>query len=160
MACNRQPCPAAWVAGSWGRCGDTCAQTREVSCRQQLAGGVSIPVSRELCPAPAPASARPCEQSACPQEEEAAPAPAPKQPDVMATQPQPRALPGHTAPAPTDWVAQGWGPCSVTCGHGVKERQVTHVSLYSGWSGHTCHVSLYRLLSPGALRGCAGRAAA
>ena len=105
---------------------------------------MSIPVSRELCPAPAPASARPCEQSACPQEEEeAAPAPAPEQPDVMATQPQPRALPGHTAPAPTDWVAQAWGPCSVTCGHGVKERQVTHVSLYCGYSGHTCHVSLY-----------------
>ena len=53
-----------WVTGSWGRCGDTCAQTRELTCRQQLAGGVSIPVSRELCPAPSPASAHTCEQSA------------------------------------------------------------------------------------------------
>ena len=120
------------MAASWGRCDDTCAQTREVTCRQQLAGGVSIPVSRELCPAPAPASARPCEQSAC--QQKAAPAPAPEQRDVMATQPQPRALPAHPAPA-TDWAAQPWGPCSVSCGHGVKERQVRHVSLYCV----TCH---------------------
>ena len=46
MACNRQPCPAAWVAASWGRCDDTCAQTREVTCRQQLAGGVSEEIRR------------------------------------------------------------------------------------------------------------------
>ena len=53
VPCNRQPCPADWSAGDWGTCSVTCGpgvQERRVTCRQELAGGVSIPVSSELCP--------------------------------------------------------------------------------------------------------------
>ena len=54
----------------------------------------------------------------------------------MATQPQQSPASAHSAServfpysmsspsVVTDWVAQVWGPCSVSCGHGVRERQV------------------------------------
>ena len=71
--CNRQPCPADWSVGDWGTCSVTCGsngfQERRLTCRQQLAGDVSIPVAMELCPAlndQAPVTRRQCSLPDCP----------------------------------------------------------------------------------------------
>ena len=53
VPCNRKPCPADWVTGEWSTCSTTCGpgvQERRVTCRQELAGGVSVPVFSQLCP--------------------------------------------------------------------------------------------------------------
>ena len=60
----------------------------------------------------------------------------------MATQPQQSPASAHSAServfpysmsSPSvviDWVAQVWGPCSVSCGHGVRERQVRQHKIF------------------------------
>ena len=52
VRCNRNPCPAEWIAGEWGLCSTTCGegiQERRVACRQELSESLSIPVADELC---------------------------------------------------------------------------------------------------------------
>ena len=52
VRCNRNPCPAEWIAGEWGLCSTTCGegiQERRVACRQELSESLSIPVAGELC---------------------------------------------------------------------------------------------------------------
>ena len=108
VRCGVTPCPAGWQADQWGPCSVTCGrgrQQRSVTCRQQLSPSVSIPVSASLCEAESPPpglTERSCDMRC-------------EDSDVMATQP---------LPAPTDWVTQPWGPCSVSCGAGVRERRV------------------------------------
>ena len=112
VACNRSPCPPAWVPGHWSHCSVSCGhgtQERRASCRQELAGGVTIPVSPDLCPDSGDSglvTRRQCDMGEC----------SDLRHDVMATQPQ--------SSADHDWVAQSWSPCSVSCGQGVMERQV------------------------------------
>ena len=120
--CGRSPCPPAWSVGDWSRCSVTCGQgtqERSVRCRQELAGGVSIPVSASLCPgADSLVTTRHCGMGDCGHSS-----------DVMATQPaadQPdqRRTDLTLAGGQPDWVSQSWGQCSVSCGQGVRERQV------------------------------------
>jgi len=52
IRCNRNPCPADWIAGEWGECSTSCGegvQERRVACRQELSESLSIPVAEELC---------------------------------------------------------------------------------------------------------------
>ena len=113
VRCGTRPCPAGWQPGEWGPCSVSCGQglqRRSINCRQQLSQSVSIPVSASLCealPPPVEMTERKCEVSC--QETEVV------ESDVMATQPQ---------PLKTDWVIQPWGPCSVSCGGGVRERRI------------------------------------
>jgi len=186
VPCNRKPCPADWVTGEWSTCSTTCGpgvQERRVTCRQELAGGVSVPVFSQLCPGDGNHSlvtrrnciVKDCANSAIGTTDASDKSvKAPSQTDAstyrtilpkednsrqirgkvddtrsqagylattnagkyMATQPQQSPASAHSAServfpysmsspnVVTDWVAQVWGPCSVSCGHGVRERQV------------------------------------
>ena len=54
-------------------------------------------------------------------------------PDVMATQPL---VTSQSDDADTDWIAQPWTPCSVTCGQGIRERQVDITTLTRLFQSH------------------------
>ena len=121
VGCGRRPCPPAWQPGDWGACSASCGPGLEIRgpsvCRQQLSQSVSIPVSPSLCPSSAPLAGlteRWCEVAPC------------HHSHVMATQPVSQPPGGHQPLEnfSTDWVVQPWGPCSVTCGAGVRERKV------------------------------------
>ncbi|XP_072165296.1 A disintegrin and metalloproteinase with thrombospondin motifs 3-like [Diadema setosum] len=64
-ACNRGPCPADWVTGTWSECSATCGtgtKTRSVTC--ETADGGGVPGSFH-CFAERPPSSKSCEMDPC-----------------------------------------------------------------------------------------------
>ena len=158
VRCNRQPCPGNWVAGEWGSCSVNCGegiQTRRVACRQELAEGLSIPVTEELCSGSHNMiTQRKCYARACKLNE--------KQNTILASQAgkdtryfyqnvkqkdmntigsfsirrnarkyslqsKPKEFTDRSDIISTTWIAQSWGACSASCGSGVKERRVSAI---------------------------------
>ncbi|XP_049830977.1 protein madd-4-like isoform X2 [Schistocerca gregaria] len=118
-SCKAADCPT-WRATPWSPCSATCGagvQTRTISC-----GDAASPAPPALCDA----ATRPVQKQAC---HSGVVCPGP----VYRTGEEEEALPGqdHTQPLvqpypPTDgsFMAGKWGPCSVTCGIGIRTRDV------------------------------------
>ncbi|XP_015837335.1 protein madd-4 isoform X3 [Tribolium castaneum] len=139
-ACNRMDCPA-WIASSWSGCSVSCGegtQVRVVECRD------SADKPSTLCPQKLkPIDSKPCSTGIqCPHHidasEEFLPGLYHTQPLV---QPYPPPPPAHAerlvgeqvVPSESTFVPDEWGPCSVTCGEGVRKRQV-HCKIFLEFS--------------------------
>ncbi|XP_071345295.1 A disintegrin and metalloproteinase with thrombospondin motifs 7 [Trachinotus anak] len=96
-SCNKDPCPAIWWVGEWQKCSASC--------------GSSGLAKRTVL----------CIQAVSVEEQEAL------QPSDCQHMPKPESLsPCNThIPCPADWTTGSWSKCSLTCGSGVRRRNVT-----------------------------------
>lgn len=96
-SCNKDPCPAIWWSGEWQKCSASC--------------GSSGLTKRTVL----------CIQAVSAEEQKARPA------SECEHIPKPESLSSCNThiPCPADWTAGSWSKCSLTCGSGVRRRNVT-----------------------------------
>ncbi|XP_058484781.1 A disintegrin and metalloproteinase with thrombospondin motifs 7 [Solea solea] len=96
-SCNKDPCPAMWWVGEWQKCSASC--------------GSSGLTKRTVL----------CIQAVSVEEQEAL------QPSECEHIPKPESLLSCNTdvPCPADWTTGSWSKCSLTCGSGVRRRNVT-----------------------------------
>ncbi|XP_054468557.1 A disintegrin and metalloproteinase with thrombospondin motifs 7 [Anoplopoma fimbria] len=96
-SCNKDPCPAIWWVGEWQKCSATC-------------GSSGLTNRTVLC------------IQAVSAEEQAA-----LQPSKCEHIPKPESLSSCNThiPCPADWTTSSWSKCSLTCGSGVRRRNIT-----------------------------------
>uniref|UniRef100_A0A3Q3FUL3 ADAM metallopeptidase with thrombospondin type 1 motif 7 n=1 Tax=Labrus bergylta TaxID=56723 RepID=A0A3Q3FUL3_9LABR len=96
-SCNKDPCPAIWWSGEWQKCSASC-------------GSLGLTKRTVLCI-----------QSVSAEEQEAL------QPSECEHMLKPAALSSCNThiPCPADWTTGSWSKCSLTCGSGVRRRNVT-----------------------------------
>ncbi|XP_062417832.1 LOW QUALITY PROTEIN: A disintegrin and metalloproteinase with thrombospondin motifs 7 [Pungitius pungitius] len=104
--CSKEPCPAMWWVGDWHKCSASC--------------GSSGLTRRTVL----------CIQAVSAEEQKAL------EPAQCAHIPRPESLSSCSAhlPCPADWSAASWSKCSLTCGSGLRRRNVT----CSGNTGVDC----------------------
>ncbi|KAM8894980.1 A disintegrin and metalloproteinase with thrombospondin motifs 7 isoform 2-T2 [Spinachia spinachia] len=95
--CSKEPCPAMWWVGEWQKCSASC--------------GSSGLTKRTVL----------CIQAVSAEEQEAL------EPSRCEHVPRPESLSSCNThlPCPADWSAASWSKCSLTCGSGVRRRNVT-----------------------------------
>lgn len=96
-SCKKEPCAALWWSGEWQKCSASC--------------GSSGLTKRTVL----------CIHSLSAEEQEAL------QPTACKHLPKPRALSSCNThiPCPSDWSSSNWSKCSLTCGSGVRRRNIT-----------------------------------
>ncbi|XP_056229667.1 A disintegrin and metalloproteinase with thrombospondin motifs 7 [Seriola aureovittata] len=96
-SCSKDPCPAIWWVGEWQKCSASC--------------GSSGLAKRTVL----------CIQAVSVEEQEAL------QPGECEHMPKPESLSSCNThiPCPADWSTGSWSKCSLTCGSGVRRRNVT-----------------------------------
>ncbi|XP_074477851.1 A disintegrin and metalloproteinase with thrombospondin motifs 7 isoform X1 [Sebastes fasciatus] len=96
-SCNKDPCPAIWWVGEWQKCSASC--------------GSSGLTKRTVL----------CIQAVSAEEQKAL------QPSECEHIPIPESLSSCNThiPCPADWTTGNWSKCSLTCGSGVRRRNVT-----------------------------------
>ncbi|XP_032680158.1 thrombospondin type-1 domain-containing protein 4-like isoform X2 [Odontomachus brunneus] len=116
LRCNDHPCAARWRAEPWSECSVTCGigiRTRKLECVQEKAKLMRVAASTCVQP-PDLRTTEACSLPACPN-----------------TGPELRHMHSqHDAPR---WNVGAWGPCSTTCGRGIRNRTVTCIT-----SGESC----------------------
>uniref|UniRef100_A0A665UVS2 ADAM metallopeptidase with thrombospondin type 1 motif 7 n=1 Tax=Echeneis naucrates TaxID=173247 RepID=A0A665UVS2_ECHNA len=96
-SCYKDLCPAMWWVGEWQKCSASC--------------GSSGLANRTVL----------CIQAVSAEEQEAL------QPTDCAHMPKPESLASCNThiPCPADWTTGSWSECSLTCGNGIRRRNVT-----------------------------------
>ncbi|XP_026234727.1 A disintegrin and metalloproteinase with thrombospondin motifs 7 isoform X2 [Anabas testudineus] len=96
-SCNKDPCPALWWVGEWQKCSASCGSSGLSKRAVLCVQAVSVEEQKALQPSD-------CEHI-----------------------PKPESLsPCNThIPCPADWTTGSWSKCSLTCGNGVRRRNVT-----------------------------------
>ncbi|XP_003494060.1 thrombospondin type-1 domain-containing protein 4-like [Bombus impatiens] len=117
LRCNDNPCPPRWRAEPWGECSVSCGigtRSRKLECVQELNANLTMRVAAGACVQPPDLrSVETCTKPACT-----------NGPELRHMHSQ------HDTPR---WDVGAWGPCSTTCGTGIRNRTVTCIT-----SGDAC----------------------
>ncbi|XP_018562984.1 protein madd-4 isoform X1 [Anoplophora glabripennis] len=136
--CNQMECPT-WLTTKWSGCSVSCGegfQVRGVECRD------SHDKPSELCSEDnKPATRKPCSTGIqCPfrvdTSEELMPGLYHTQPLVQPYPPPPspeRLIGEQVVPSESTFIPDEWGPCSETCGEGIRKREV-HCKIFLEFS--------------------------
>ncbi|XP_028999405.1 A disintegrin and metalloproteinase with thrombospondin motifs 7 isoform X2 [Betta splendens] len=95
--CDRDPCPALWWVGEWQRCSASCGAAGVAVRTVLCVRALSVDEQRTLTPSDCGHVPRPEALSSC----------------------------NTQVRCPSDWAAGGWSKCSLSCGGGVRRRNVT-----------------------------------
>ncbi|XP_076011872.1 A disintegrin and metalloproteinase with thrombospondin motifs 7 [Genypterus blacodes] len=96
-SCNKEPCPAIWSVGEWQKCTSSCGNSGLAKRMVMCIQSVSVDEQKALQPSACKHTPRPVSISSC----------------------------NTHIPCPADWIAGNWSKCSITCGSGVRLRNVT-----------------------------------
>ncbi|KAM3877419.1 A disintegrin and metalloproteinase with thrombospondin motifs 7 [Diretmus argenteus] len=96
-SCNKELCPAIWWVGEWQKCSASCGSSGLAKRTVLCIQAVSVEEQRALQPTECKHMTKPDATSSCNT---------------------------HIA-CPADWTAGSWSQCSLTCGGGVRRRNVT-----------------------------------
>ncbi|XP_042347431.1 A disintegrin and metalloproteinase with thrombospondin motifs 7 [Plectropomus leopardus] len=96
-SCQKDPCPAIWWVGEWQKCSASCGSSGQTKRTVLCIQAVSTEEQKALQP-------RECEHI-----------------------PKPESLSSCNThiPCPADWTTGNWSKCSLTCGGGIRRRNVT-----------------------------------
>lgn len=118
LRCNDNPCPPRWRAEPWGECSVTCGtgtRTRKLECVQELKANLTMRVLDGACVQPPDLrTVETCAKPSC-------------------TNSSPELRHMHSQHDTPRWDVGAWGPCSTTCGIGIRNRTVTCIT-----SGSVC----------------------
>ncbi|XP_040896315.1 A disintegrin and metalloproteinase with thrombospondin motifs 7 [Toxotes jaculatrix] len=95
--CNKDPCPAIWWVGEWQTCSASCGSSGLAKRTVLCIQAVSVEEQRALQPSECEHMPKPESLSSC----------------------------NTHIPCPSDWATGSWSKCSLTCGSGVRRRNVT-----------------------------------
>ncbi|XP_049574160.1 A disintegrin and metalloproteinase with thrombospondin motifs 7 [Syngnathus scovelli] len=95
--CNKEPCPAIWWVGEWQKCSTSCGSSGVTKRTVLCIQAVSVEDQKALPPSE-------CEHI-------------PKPESVLSCNTE--------IPCPADWTTGSWSKCSLTCGRGLRRRNVT-----------------------------------
>ncbi|CAN9506580.1 unnamed protein product [Ophioblennius macclurei] len=96
-SCNKDACPAVWSVGEWQKCSASCGASGRTERAVLCVQAVSVDEKKSLNSSECQHIPKPESQSSC----------------------------NTHVPCPADWTAGTWSKCSLTCGGGVRHRNVT-----------------------------------
>uniref|UniRef100_A0A673B4I8 ADAM metallopeptidase with thrombospondin type 1 motif 7 n=1 Tax=Sphaeramia orbicularis TaxID=375764 RepID=A0A673B4I8_9TELE len=104
--CNKDPCPPIWWVGEWQKCSSSCGSSGLAKRTVLCIQALGVDEQKALEPSE-------CEHM-----------------------PKPEAVTSCNThmPCPADWTTSNWSKCSVTCGSGVRRRNIS----CSGNTGVDC----------------------
>ncbi|XP_042265065.1 A disintegrin and metalloproteinase with thrombospondin motifs 7 isoform X1 [Thunnus maccoyii] len=96
-SCNKDPCPVMWWVGEWQKCSSSCGSSGLAKRTVLCIQAISVEEQKALQPSECEHIPKPESLSSC----------------------------NTHIPCPADWTTGSWSKCSLTCGSGVRRRNVT-----------------------------------
>uniref|UniRef100_A0AAX7UEN0 Peptidase M12B domain-containing protein n=1 Tax=Astatotilapia calliptera TaxID=8154 RepID=A0AAX7UEN0_ASTCA len=96
-SCNKDPCPAIWWVGEWQKCSASCGSSGQTKRTVLCIQALSAEEQKALEPSNCEHIPKPESLSSC----------------------------NTHIPCPADWTTGSWSKCSLSCGSGVRHRNVT-----------------------------------
>uniref|UniRef100_A0A3Q0SHJ4 ADAM metallopeptidase with thrombospondin type 1 motif 7 n=1 Tax=Amphilophus citrinellus TaxID=61819 RepID=A0A3Q0SHJ4_AMPCI len=96
-SCNKDPCPAIWWVGEWEKCSASCGSSGQTKRTVLCIQALSAEEQKALEPSNCEHIPKPESLSSC----------------------------NTHIPCPAEWTTGSWSKCSLSCGSGVRHRNVT-----------------------------------